>query len=64
MATPMMDSSIVDAVTRKTPAARVVPPEEVAAVFDFFAGEEAASVNGQVLVVDGGATTVFQYPDR
>jgi NAD(P)-dependent dehydrogenase (short-subunit alcohol dehydrogenase family) len=64
MATPMMDASIVDAVTRKTPASRVVPPQEVAAVFDFFAGDEAASVNGQVLVVDGGATTVFQYPDR
>lgn len=64
METPMMDGSIVDAVTRKTPSARVVPPAEVAGLFDFLASDDAASVNGQVIVVDGGATTVFQYPDR
>lgn len=36
------------------PAGRFGRPEEVAAVVDFFVGDEAAYVTGQVIEVDGG----------
>jgi NAD(P)-dependent dehydrogenase (short-subunit alcohol dehydrogenase family) len=64
MDTPMMNRDLIDAAVRKTPAARIVPPEEVAAVFEFFASEQSASINGQILVIDGGATSVFDYAGR
>jgi 3-oxoacyl-[acyl-carrier protein] reductase len=64
MDTPMLHRELLDAAVRKTPSARIVSPGEVAAVFEFFAGEHAASINGQLLVVDGGATAVFDYADR
>ncbi len=63
MDTEMLDRSAIPAFIRKTPAGRVVTPQEVAAVFDFLAGEEAACVNGATIVVDGGATAVFRYAD-
>jgi NAD(P)-dependent dehydrogenase (short-subunit alcohol dehydrogenase family) len=64
MDTPMMDPSYLDSAARKTPTGRIVQPDEVAAVFEFFAAEQSASINGQILVVDGGATSVFDYADR
>ena len=43
---------------RLIPTGRVGEPEEQAAVIAFFASDDAAYVNGQVLVVDGGMTVV------
>jgi 3-oxoacyl-[acyl-carrier protein] reductase len=43
----------VDAVAAKIPAGRVGTPEDIAYVYQFLASEEAAYVNGQLLVVDG-----------
>lgn len=57
MDTEMLDRSAIPAFIRKTPAGRVVTPQEVAAVFDFLAGEEAACVNGATIVVDVGPLT-------
>jgi NAD(P)-dependent dehydrogenase (short-subunit alcohol dehydrogenase family) len=61
MDTPMLDRSALPAFRRRTPAGRVVTPDEVAAVCAFLAGDDAACVNGQSIVVDGGATAVFRY---
>jgi NAD(P)-dependent dehydrogenase (short-subunit alcohol dehydrogenase family) len=36
------------------PLGRLLEPEEVAFAVEFFAAPEAAAVNGQTLVVDGG----------
>lgn len=43
----------VDAVASKIPAGRVGTPEDIAYVYQFLASEEAAYVNGQLIVVDG-----------
>ncbi len=40
----------------RTPAGRVVQPEDVAAVVVFLCSAEAAMIRGQVVLVDGGAT--------
>jgi NAD(P)-dependent dehydrogenase (short-subunit alcohol dehydrogenase family) len=61
MDTPMMDHTARLAMERKTPAGRVVPPAEVAALVDFLASTEAGCVNGASIVVDGGATSVVRY---
>jgi len=61
MLTPMMAWEAADRMVAKTPAGRLVPPEEVAALVAFLSSDEAASVNGQSIVVDGGATAVFRY---
>jgi meso-butanediol dehydrogenase / (S,S)-butanediol dehydrogenase / diacetyl reductase len=45
-------------VTKDVPLGRPATPEEVANVVCFLASREAAMVNGAVITVDGGATTV------
>jgi len=44
----------LEAVAAKVPAGRVGTPEDIAYVYRFLASAEAAYVNGQLLVVDGG----------
>jgi NAD(P)-dependent dehydrogenase (short-subunit alcohol dehydrogenase family) len=63
MDTPMLDRSALAAFRRKTPTGRVVNPAEVAGICAFLVSPDAAAVNGQALVVDGGATSVFRYTD-
>src|SRR5262249_42142629 len=45
-------------VTKDVPLGRPATAEEVSNVICFFASSEAAMVNGAVITVDGGATTV------
>jgi NAD(P)-dependent dehydrogenase (short-subunit alcohol dehydrogenase family) len=66
--TPMTDSSVANIAAttgkgeenarsyleRNSPLKRLITPEEVAAAVAYLASEEAAAVNGQTLVVDGG----------
>jgi NAD(P)-dependent dehydrogenase (short-subunit alcohol dehydrogenase family) len=66
--TPMTERSVarISAVTRRdaeearaalahaSPLGRLLEPEEVAAAVEFLIGEDAGSVNGQTLVLDGG----------
>jgi NAD(P)-dependent dehydrogenase (short-subunit alcohol dehydrogenase family) len=44
----------VAALERSSPLGRLLGADEVAAAVEFLASEEAASVNGQTLVLDGG----------
>lgn len=61
MRTPMLDENAEEAFLNQTPAHRIATPEEVAEVFAFLAGPGADCVNGQNIVVDGGATAVFRW---
>lgn len=42
---------------RMTPSARLTTPEEVAKLALFLASEDAAQINGQTIVIDGGMTS-------
>ncbi|MQA07864.1 MAG: SDR family oxidoreductase [Pseudonocardiaceae bacterium] len=64
MDTPMLNRSAMASFLRKTPTKRVTAPDEVAGVCAFLASGDAASINGQTVVVDGGATAVFSYTDQ
>ena len=54
--TGMEASAALDAVLATTPQRRLISPEEVAASVAFLCDEEARSINGQTVVLDGGAT--------
>jgi len=45
---------ILEKVRRRTPAGRLPSPEEIAEVVYFLAGPQAAMIQGQVIMVDGG----------
>ena len=64
MDTPMLDRSATAAFLRKTPTRRVVNPDEIAALCAYLISEDAAGINGQSIVIDGGATSVFRYTDE
>jgi len=50
---------------QKTPAGRMVQPEDVANVVAFLCSEEAAMIRGQIIVIDGGLSlTSTGYPAR
>ncbi|HEX6468821.1 MAG TPA: SDR family oxidoreductase [Streptosporangiaceae bacterium] len=42
------------ALAHASPLGRLLEPDEVAAAVEFFVGDDAGSVNGQTLVLDGG----------
>jgi acetoacetyl-CoA reductase len=51
-----MPDAVREAVFERLPSGRAVAPEEIAAAVSFLAGVEAAQINGQSLVIDGGAS--------
>ena len=51
---PNRDELIADA-TSRTPAGRLVTPEDVAETVAFLCSPSAAMIRGQIVVVDGGA---------
>ncbi|QUH05990.1 SDR family oxidoreductase [Saccharopolyspora erythraea] len=61
MDTPMMDQSSKPMFLQKTPVNRIAATDDIVHAIDFLSSEKAAMVNGQNLVVDGGATAVFRY---
>lgn len=44
----------------KTPAGRMVEPEDIAAVVAFLCSDDASMIRGQTIVVDGGYTMALQ----
>jgi enoyl-[acyl-carrier protein] reductase III len=45
---------LLDEALRRTPAGRLVTPDDVAAAVAFLCSDEASMINGQTLTVDGG----------
>jgi NAD(P)-dependent dehydrogenase (short-subunit alcohol dehydrogenase family) len=52
--TARSEAEALEALLATVPLGRLVEPEEVAAAVWYLASEEAAAVNGQTLVLDGG----------
>jgi NAD(P)-dependent dehydrogenase (short-subunit alcohol dehydrogenase family) len=50
-----MPDEVRERVLSALPSGRPVEPAEIAAAASFLAGEEAAQINGQSIVIDGGA---------
>ncbi|MFJ5956456.1 SDR family NAD(P)-dependent oxidoreductase [Paenarthrobacter sp. NPDC092416] len=61
--TPMVIQEVRDQVPTKVPTGRIVDPDEIGALIAFLLTEDARSINGADLVIDGGATQVFRLFD-
>jgi NAD(P)-dependent dehydrogenase (short-subunit alcohol dehydrogenase family) len=48
------EQEAVDAMTSTSPLGRLLEPEEVAATVAFLASDEAAAINGELVIMDGG----------
>ena len=55
--TKLGPADALDAILATTPQRRLITPGEVAQAVVFLCGEGARSINGQTVVLDGGATT-------
>lgn len=64
MRTPMLNTAAMEAFLRKTPTRHISSADEVAGVCAFLLSEDAANINGQTVVVDGGATAVFRFTEE
>jgi NAD(P)-dependent dehydrogenase (short-subunit alcohol dehydrogenase family) len=62
--TPMVIQEVRDQVRRKVPTERIIDPAEIGALSCFLLTDEARNINGADLVIDGGATQVFQLFDH
>jgi NAD(P)-dependent dehydrogenase (short-subunit alcohol dehydrogenase family) len=49
------------AVARRTPAGRILQPEEVAETICFLVGDGASGLSGATVTVDGGLTTAYDF---
>jgi len=52
------DAGVIDDVVARTPARRIVTPEDVAGVVAFLCSPAASMIRGQVIVIDGGYSLV------
>lgn len=62
--TPMVIQAVRDQIKRKVPTEAIITPEEIGAMLCFLLTDHARSINGADLLIDGGATQVFQLFDR
>ena len=56
----MQDGGLLAHGAERTPAGRMVTPEDMASVVAFLCTPEAEMIRGQVIVVDGGYTLVVR----
>ncbi|MEW1811906.1 SDR family oxidoreductase [Pseudarthrobacter phenanthrenivorans] len=61
--TPMVIQQVRDQVPNKVPTGKIVDPEEIGALVAFLLTDDAQSINGADLVIDGGATQIFRLFD-
>ncbi|AMB39049.1 SDR family NAD(P)-dependent oxidoreductase [[Arthrobacter] sp. ATCC 21022] len=61
--TPMVIREVRDQVPNKVPTGKIVDPDEIGALIAFLLTDDARSINGADLVIDGGATQVFRLFD-
>jgi Dehydrogenases with different specificities (related to short-chain alcohol dehydrogenases) len=64
MDTPMLRREALESMRSRTPASRIVTPQEIAGVVQFLCTPAADCINGAAVVVDGGATALFRYFDE
>jgi enoyl-[acyl-carrier protein] reductase III len=57
----LSDSTIISRAIAKTPAGRLVTPEDIAGVVSFLCSPAAYMIRGQVITIDGGYTLIVQY---
>lgn len=62
--TAMVIQEVRDQVKKKVPTEQIVTPEEIGALAVFLLTDDARSINGADLLIDGGATQVFSLFDR
>lgn len=62
--TPMLSDDVRAEVSRHVPTGRVVTPDEIGAAVAFLLSDDARSITGADLVVDGGASAYFQLSER
>lgn len=56
--TELLDAALIEETHRLTPLGRWGRPDEVASVVGFFVSDDAASITGQAILVDGGRGVV------
>jgi 3-oxoacyl-[acyl-carrier protein] reductase len=61
--TQMVIQQVRDQVKNKVPTGQIVEPEEIGALIAFLLSDDARSINGADLMIDGGATQVFRLFD-
>lgn len=62
--TPMVIQAVRDQVRKRVPTGQIIDPDEIGAAVVFLLGDDARSINGVDLLIDGGATRVFQLFDQ
>lgn len=62
--TPMVIQAVRDQVRKRVPTEQIIDPDEIGAAVAYLLSEDARSINGVDLRIDGGATAVFQLFDR
>jgi enoyl-[acyl-carrier protein] reductase III len=55
----LSDKSLIQKTLERTPAGRLVTPEDIAGVIAFLCSPAASMIRGQVIIIDGGYTLVI-----
>lgn len=61
--TALLGQERASAFAMNTPLGRLVAPDDIASAIAFLAGSPTGSITGQSLIIDGGVSARFPYPD-
>lgn len=62
--TPMASAAARERVGVKLPTGRMIEPREIGAMVEFLLQDLSGSINGAELMIDGGATALFEMNER